>query len=106
MKEIYRKKIIEALLPKKKEGMTEGAILSALGTAKKDRKRVMGVVSALEKEGIVYHAKGRYILKSAGRYFEGTVVKLSRTHGFIKRNDSDEELFVRGRDMLGALPGD
>ena len=106
MKNTYRKKIIEALLPKKKEGMTEGALLSSLETAKKDRKRVMGVVSALEKDGIIYHSKGRYILKGANRYFNGTVVKLARTHGFIRRDDNDEELFVRGKDLLGAVPGD
>ncbi len=106
MKYLYRTKIIEALLPKKKEGLTEGAILSAVGAAKKDRKRVMGVVSALEKDGLIYHSKGKYILKSAGRYFNGTVVKIARTHGFISRDDNGEELFVRGRDLLGALPGD
>ena len=106
MKYLYRQKIIEALLPKKKEGMTEGAILTALGTAKKDRKRVMGVMSALEKENIIYHSKGRYILKGASRYFNGTVVKLARTHGFVRKDGTDEELFVRGRDMLGAVPGD
>ena len=106
MKFLYRQKIIEMLLPKKKEGMTEGAILSALKTAKKDRKRVMGVMSELEKEGIIYHSKGHYILKGASRYFNGTVVKLARTHGFIRKDDSDEEFFVRGRDLLGAVPGD
>ena len=106
MKFLYRQKIIEMLLPKKKEGMTEGAILSALKTAKKDRKRVMSVMSELEKEGIIYHSKGHYILKGASRYFNGTVVKLARTHGFIRKDDSDEEFFVRGRDLLGAVPGD
>ncbi len=106
MKYLYRQKIIEMLLPKKKEGMTEGALLTALKTAKKDRKRVMGVMSALEKEGIIYHSKGHYILKGASRYFNGTVVKLARTHGFIRKDDSDEEFFVRGRDLLGAVPGD
>lgn len=106
MKNIYRQKIIELLLPKKKEGMTEGAILTALKTAKKDRKRVMSVMSALEKEGIIYHSKGHYILKGASRYFEGTVVKTARTHGFIRKDGSEDELFVRGRDMLGAVPGD
>ena len=106
MKYMYRRKIIEALLPKKKEGLTEGAVLNAVGAAKKDRKRVMGVVSALEKDGIVYHSKGHYILKGASRYFEGTVVKLARTHGFIRKDGTEEELFVRGKDMLGAVPGD
>ena len=106
MKYMFRRKIIESLLPKKKEGMTEGALLTSVGASKKDRKRVMGVVSALEKEGIVYHSKGRYILKGANRYFTGTVVKAARTHGFIRKDDSDVELFVRGRDMLGSVPGD
>ena len=106
MRYTFRAKIIEALLPKKKEGLTEGAILSAVGAAKKDRKRIMGVVSALEKDGLIYHSKGKYILKSAGRYFSGTVVKVARTHGFVRKEESDEEYFVRGKDMLGAVPGD
>lgn len=106
MKYVFRTKIIEALLPKKKEGLTEGALLNAVGAAKKDRKRVMGVVSALEKDGIIYHSKGRYILKGAGRYFNGTVVKLAKTHGFIRKDNSEDELFVRGRDLMGAVPGD
>ncbi len=106
MKYIYRKKIIEALLPKKKEGLTEGSILSAVGASKKDRKRVMGVVSALEKDGILYHSKGKFILKGAGRYFNGTVVKIARTHGFIRNDETSEEYFVRGKDLLGAVPGD
>lgn len=106
MKYLFRQKIIEALLPKKKEGLTEGALLSCVGAAKKDRKRVMGVVSALEKDGLVYHSKGRYILRSASRYFSGTVVKVARTHGFVRKDDTDEELFVRGKDLLGAVPGD
>lgn len=106
MKYLFRQKIIEALLPKKKEGLTEGAVLTAVGASRKDRKRVMGVVSALEKDGLIYHSKGHYILRSASRYFNGTVVKVARTHGFIRKDDTDEELFVRGRDMLGAVPGD
>ena len=106
MKYMFRKKIIEALLPKKKEGLTEGAILTAVGAAKKDRKRVEGVVKALEKDGIIYHSKGKYILKGASRYFNGTVVKIARTHGFVRSDKTDEELFVRGRDLLGAVPGD
>ena len=106
MRYLYRKKIIESLLPKKKEGMTEGNILSAVGASKKDRKRVMGVLSALEKDGIIYRSKGRFILKGAGRYFNGTVARLARTHGFIRNDETDEEFFVRGKDLLGAVPGD
>ena len=106
MKYMYRKIIIESLLPKKKKGLTEGELLQKVGASKKDRKRVMGVVSALEKDGLIYHSKGRYILKGAGRYFEGTVIKVSGRHGFVRNDKTGEDLFVRGRDFHGAVPGD
>ena len=106
MKYIYRTKIIEALLPKKKDGLSEGALFTAVGASGKDRTRVEGVISALEREGIIYHSKGKYILKGAGRYFNGTVVRIARTHGFIRNDETVEEFFVRGRDLLGAVPGD
>lgn len=106
MKYMLRKKIIEALLEVKKEGLSEGKLLTALGTKKKDRKRVLGVVQVLEKSGIIYFSKGKYVLKGAKRYFKGTVVKLARSHGFIRNDGNGEELFVRGKDMLGAVPGD
>ncbi|MBP5605278.1 MAG: hypothetical protein J6X60_07015, partial [Ruminiclostridium sp.] len=60
----------------------------------------------LEKDGIIYHSKGRYILKSASRYFRGTIVNVTPTAGFVRRDDDGEELFIRGRDLLGAVPGD
>lgn len=106
MKYVIRKKIIDLLMPAKKEGLTEGKLLTLLGSTKKDRKRYTGVLDALEKDGIIYFSKGRYVLKGAKHYFEGTVVKLSRSHGFIRNDKTEEELFVRGKDFQGAVPGD
>ena len=106
MKYIIRKKIIDLLMPAKKEGITEGKLLTLLGATKKDRKRYLGVLDVLEKEDVIYFSKGRYILKGAKHYFEGTVVKLSRSHGFIRNDNTEEELFVRGKDLQGAVPGD
>lgn len=106
MKYMYRTKIINILLDVKKEGITEGKLIQLLGTQKKDKKRVLGVVDALIRDGIIYRSKGMLKIKGAKYYFDGTVVKVARSHGFVRNDKTEEDAFVRGRDLLGAVPGD
>lgn len=106
MKNQYRAEIVRLLLEAKKEGMSEGALLSAMKVSKKDKKRVLGVVNDLERGGTVARSKGTLRLKGLKRYFTGTVVRVAASHGFIRNEKTGEDLFVRGRDLLGAIPGD
>lgn len=106
MKYLYRNKIINILLEARKEGITEGKLLQLLGTSKKDRKRVLGVLEAIIRDGIAYRSKGMIKIKGAKYYFEGTVVKVAKSHGFVRNDKTEEDAFVRGRDLMGAVPGD
>ncbi len=106
MKYMFREKIIDILLASKKDGITEGKLLQLLGTAKKDRKRVLGVVEALIRDGVIYRSKGNIKIRGAKYFFEGTVVKVARSHGFIHNEKTEEDAFVRGRELMGAVPGD
>ncbi len=106
MKNMFRTKIINILLETKKEGITEGKLLQLLGTSKKDKKRVLGVLEAIIRDGIAYRSKGMIKLKGAKYYFEGTVVRVAKSHGFIRNDKTEEDAFVRGRDLIGAVPGD
>lgn len=106
MKYMFREKIIDILLASKKDGITEGKLLQLLGTAKKDRKRVLGVVEALIRDGVIYRSKGNIKIRGAKYFFEGTVVKVARSHGFIRNEKTEEDAFVRGRELMGAVPGD
>ncbi len=106
MKYMYRTKIINILLEAKKDGITEGKLLQLLGTSKKDRKRVLGVLEALIRDNIIYRSKGMLRIKGGKYYFEGTIVKVARSHGFVRNDKTEEDAFVRGRDLLGAVPGD
>ncbi len=106
MKYMFREKIIDILLAAKKDGITEGKLLQLLGTAKKDRKRVLGVVEALIRDGVIYRSKGNLKIRGAKYFFEGTVVKVARSHGFIRNEKTEEDAFVRGRELMGAVPGD
>ena len=106
MKYMFREKIIDILLASKKDGITEGKLLQLLQTGKKDRKRVLGVVEALIRDGVIYRSKGNLKIKGAKYFFEGTVVKVARSHGFIRNEKTEEDAFVRGRELMGAVPGD
>ncbi len=106
MKYMFREKIIDILLESKKDGITEGKLLQLLQTAKKDRKRVLGVVEALIRDGVIYRSKGNLKIRGAKYFFEGTVVKVARSHGFIRNEKTEEDAFVRGRELMGAVPGD
>lgn len=106
MKYMFREKIIDILLAVRKDGITEGKLLQLLGTAKKDRKRVLGVIEALIRDGVIYRSKGNLKIRGAKYFFEGTVVKVARSHGFIRNEKTEEDAFVRGRELMGAVPGD
>ena len=106
MRYMYRTKIIDILMDAKKEGITEGKLFTLLGTSKKDRKRVTGVLDALIRDNIIYRSKGLLKLKGVKYYFEGTVVRVAKSHGFVRNDKTEEDLFVRGRDLLGTVPGD
>ena len=57
------------------------------------------------KKSIKSVKKGGKRVKSVAA-FKGVITRVAKTHGFIAEQDSDAELFVAGRDLLGAVPGD
>jgi ribonuclease R len=65
--------------------------------------------TALEElilEGLVMEKKKGITLTARLGYFTCEVKRLNRTFGFIQRIDNEEEIFVPGKYLMGALPGD
>lgn len=65
--------------------------------------------TALEElilEGLVMDKKRGITLTARFGYFTCEVKRLNRTFGFIQRIDNEEEIFVPGKYLMGALPGD
>lgn len=89
------------------KGLTEPELISLFGK-KKGAKSVSRELQEMKRNRVLNSSKLRYTLNNMGKYHEGTVVKVARGHGFILLNDSEEgeEVFVRGRDFMGAVPGD
>ncbi|MBQ8647932.1 MAG: ribonuclease R [Oscillospiraceae bacterium] len=78
-----------------------------------DEKKILWELSALVKEGKLVHKVGTYYLPThpavAGleeELIRCTIVKLGRTFGFAMREDLSGDLFIPGRSLKGAMPGD
>ncbi|MBE6846220.1 MAG: ribonuclease R [Ruminococcus sp.] len=63
-------------------------------------------VSELIQDGIICQRKRGFVSCEALGFFKAEIVRLNRTFGFMKRCDNEEEIFVPGKFLCGAMPGD
>lgn len=106
MNQNIRKKIVVLLFEAGKNGMKEEALLKRFNSDKKQQKLVRAELNEMLHYGHLNALKGSYTLRKAEKYFAGTVTRAAKTHGFVMCEELGEEVFIRGRDMLGSVPGD
>ena len=88
--------------------------LRDLVTRGANEKKILWELNALVKEGKLVQKAGTYYLPThpavAGpkedELIPCTIVKLGRTFGFAMREDLSGDLFIPGRSLKGAMPGD
>ena len=105
-----REKIFVLLFEKGEKGLTEPEIISLIGK-KKDNKIISRELEDMKRFKVLNYSKLRYSLKNPDKYHLGKVTRCAKSHGFIKLDDNPdeeegEEVFVRGKEMRGAVPGD
>ena len=85
--------------------MTAQEIAAALG---KKKETVIRELEDMRRFNTLGSSKSRFFLKNINKYYEGVVTSVTGGHGFIRIEGSEEgeEVFVRGRDLHGAVPGD
>jgi len=86
--------------------MTKKALAAYLGLTKKSMKKLDTAINEMKKFGDITLKKEVCYLKNCGQYFEATVTRVTPKSGFMTATEVPVEYFVRGRDMLGAIPGD
>lgn len=57
-------------------------------------------------QGEIFERRRGFVTCDILGYFKCEVLRLNKTFGFIKRCDNDEEIFVPGKYLCGAMPGD
>lgn len=96
---------IEEVLSRHKK-LTAKGIAKRIALGRRERGRFAEALEQLLREGRVCLQAGHYALAAAGKPFPG---KMGAVHGrfaFAVREEDGEELFIPGRYLLGALPGD
>ena len=70
-------------------------------------KKVAKAVQELNEKNKLVERRGRYAPAAKAKdAIECTLVKLGRTFGFAQPTDGGEDVFIPGRFLLGAMPGD
>lgn len=96
-----------ALYQAGEDGLTQKEYIKKYDLPKKSAKKLSDVLAEMKKYGDVSCKKERWRLKNPGMYFEAVITRVSEKSGFItQQGDYPTEYFVRGRDLLGAVPGD
>ncbi len=60
----------------------------------------------LTADGLAAERGSGYVWAESAGMYRGVIVRMSRTFGFAKRETDGSEVFVGGRVMKGAMPGD
>lgn len=105
LKEIYKNRIRSQLSQSGKRGISYKRLYSSCKGRKPNAAAFAAAVAEMKRSGIISENKsGLFLCESAG-LFRATVARINKTFGFIK-DDEGKEIFVPGRLLLGAMPGD
>lgn len=87
--------------------MTEKALFKKVRGIKKQAGEddMEKALDELAREGKIKRSRKFVTLVHADE-FTAEVTRLNKTFGFVKKKGSEDEIFVPGKFMLGALPGD
>jgi ribonuclease R len=99
-------KILKALRPHPVQGLSKKALAKAIGLKKKQTERFFSTIDdlilqdkLLERSGYLYPAEGQ-------RMAYATITKVSGTFGFARPDGAEQDVFIPGKMLIGAMPGD
>lgn len=104
--ESYKNKIMTFLHQSAKGSLLSRELAAKCHSIKGNKENYAAAVRELTEEGIIVVRKQqKVILASKLGYMPANVTRLSRTFGFAMTDDGTE-VFIPGKYMLGAMPGD
>ena len=80
-----------------------------LAQDKAGERAVMDALDALVRKGVVCQREGVFFTVRSGRankMLACKLVKLGKNFGFVMREDEEGDIFIPGRFLMGAMPGD
>ncbi len=103
---VFEVKILSALRSKTKAPLSPKEILKKIGVKKGKREQFFQALATLVEQNKILESGGRYILADTAGLAEAEIVKVNATFGFARITGQDKDVFIPGRRLLGAMPGD
>ena len=99
------------VLKTSKRPLSERVLIKKVKGSKNPAKlyEIDNALRSLSAEGKIKKDKSGWQLSLSDKGFVGEVTRLHKTFGFVRpteKGSSDEEIFIPGKYMLGAIPGD
>lgn len=71
-----------------------------------DFKSFTTCLESMKKSGRINEGKNGFTMADRSKLLRCEVVKLNKTYGFVRECETNEEIFISGKYLLGAMPGD
>lgn len=94
------------LVRRASKGMSRHELAARLELGKDEQGQIEMAISEMLEQGRLYERRGRLHHSSSIGVIPAKIVKVSNTFGFAKKLEEDQEMFIPGRALMGALPGD
>lgn len=101
----FKSKVL-LFLNKENKPIPKKELANKCKVSKVDKDKFYTALEELLSDGLIMDKKKGITLTAKMGCFACTVKRINKTFGFIKRNDCEEEIFVPGKYLMGALPGD
>lgn len=103
----YQNKILQVLRSKKvKQPLPPKEIAKRAGIKPAHRDRFMRALEALVAERKIIEQNGKYLAADGAGLVPAEIVKITSTFGFARQAGADRDVFIPGRHLHGAMPGD
>lgn len=106
MKDDYRKLIYTKLKKSGKRPVKFKELLKNCRTKKFDFDKFVKTIDKMKSKGEIIEDKKGFTLINKKKLTKCVISRLNKTYGFARNCDTDEEIFIAGKYLRGAMPGD
>lgn len=104
--ESYRNKILTFIMKSGKKPIPLKELAAKCRSTRGNSKNFSSALNELVTSGEIYERRRGFVKTEILGYFTAKILRLNRTFGFMEKCDTGEEIFVPGKFLCGAMPGD
>lgn len=102
----FEKEILRVLQRAGNRGASAKYLQEQAGVRRHQTESFLLTLAGMVKKGEVQQKRDRYYREKKDRTAQAVVVKVTEGFGFVRPDEEQADVFIPGRYMLGALPGD